>query len=402
VKHQQTQEHANRTLRAYRERFTWPHRLITALVALLCLAFGLARPPAADAQTGIPCGERRALVDWIWVDPTLVCPERVFDDDSGGMAFTGLAVDDEDQLYAARPWQGEVVRFQDSDDDGIPDSPEIVARDLVLPHALAWYADALYVVGASYLYRLQDGSTVSIRDDLPTGLFWTSAIAIGEDERIYIATSTPCDPCSGQETASGIITSYTLDGKQEQVIARGLYHPGDLAFFQGTLWVSDTAPNRLSMTADLDEINRITQDAHFGFPLCFGAAQVDLTDAFCLTQTTFPAASLPTQATPLGMAAYRGSAIPALQDTLIVALSGSEHSAALHGYAVIGLRYGDEGELTDAVTLVPRDPSGVHDTAALNYRNSGFYPRRPLDIAVSHGGIVYLSISGGRILALRG
>jgi len=37
----------------------------------------------------------------------------------------------------------------------------------------------------------------------------------------------------------------------------------------------------------------------------------------------------------------------------------------------------------------------------MNYRGSGFFPQRPLDVAVSERGWVYISISGGRIIAMR-
>ena len=37
----------------------------------------------------------------------------------------------------------------------------------------------------------------------------------------------------------------------------------------------------------------------------------------------------------------------------------------------------------------------------MSYRGSGFFPQRPLDVAVTEQGWVYISIGGGRILVLR-
>lgn len=370
-------------------------RIVTGLVlCLMCFS-------SAGAQIDLPCYERPAYFEWLWLDGAQVCPELVYDAPLEP-DVTALAVGDDGTLYAARPQTGDILAFEDSNGDVLPDAPRALASRLALPHALAWHADALYAVGGSFLYRIQDGEVRILADDVPTGLYWTSAIAI-QDGYIYIATSTPCDPCEDMDAASGVIVRYRLDGGGAEAIARGLYRPGDLAVFRDALWVSDSAPDTYAEVADLDEINRVppTPESHLGFPLCFGAAQIDMTDAFCLIQSVFPAYALPTQSTPLGMAVYRGDAIPLLADRLLVALSGNRNQALIQGFAVIALGMDSAGGLSDPYVLAPLAPHGNYDTTTLNYRNSGFFPRRPLDIAVSPEGWVYISVSGGRILALR-
>ena len=46
-------------------------------------------------------------------------------------------------------------------------------------------------------------------------------------------------------------------------------------------------------------------------------------------------------------------------------------------------------------------PTSDFTLEQMNYRGSGFFPQRPLDVAVTEQGWVYISVGGGRILALR-
>ncbi len=383
------------------------------LVKRALLPFGLAAllllaQPAA-AQLGTPCGQRRTYIPEPWVDPAQVCLEQVIDSpEAGDLAYTALAVDAAGTLYAARPLHGQIIALDDSDGDGLVDAPRIFAEGLRRPNGLAWHQGALYVVGEGHLYRLQDGEAETLADDLPRGIAWPSAIAIG-GERVYVAVSAPCDLCAPDANlTSGAIYSFTLDGADRRIEAVGLRQPGDLAVYQGALWFGDRAPDVHRTIADLDEINRLPlgeATAHFGFPLCLGAAQVDFTDAFCLTQTILPAFRLPTHSAPLGMAVYTGDAVPILRGSLLVALNGNRNDPLLRGFAVIALRFDADGQFIERYDLIPNGDAyrqiESFDQDQLNYRNSGFFPRRPIDVAVSPDGIVYLSISGGRILALR-
>ncbi|MCA9911296.1 MAG: PQQ-dependent sugar dehydrogenase, partial [Anaerolineae bacterium] len=192
-----------------------------------------------------------------------------------------------------------------------------------------------------------------------------------------------------------------LDGTAREIVATGLRQPGDLALYHGLLWTGDTGWDALKGMGQIDEIDRVTPGADFGFPVCAG----DEASLPCPDDVTPPAYTFPAHSTPLGMAAYRGDAIPILQDTLLVVLSGNRNDPVIAGFMVTALRFDAQGQFVERYDLMPngdRLAGGArYTTDQLNYRNSGFFPRRPLDLAVSPEGWVYVSISGGRILALR-
>lgn len=399
-------------------------RFILLAALLIFMLLTLHMPSHLRAQALSPCGERQ-FTSHIWIDPRAFCLELISANESGAgeLAYTSLALGDEGELYAARPLTGQIIVFDDSDGDKLPDAPRIYVNGLVLPNALAWHDDVLYVAGGSHLYRIRNGVVETLADSVPSGMFWISGLAV-DTTGIYVAVSADCATCIDAETlaeqeaavllaseleqaaARGAILRYPLDGGQPEVWARGLHQPGDLTFYRGELWVSDTTPSQYEAVADLDEINRVVQDADFGFPMCIGAT-IDMTGAFCMIEAIPPAHSLPTRSTPIGMAAYRGDALPRLRDSLLVVLAGNRNNAALQGYQVVALTLEDASQTWSEYALLPNgddwaDASGERFThQQMSYRGSGFFPRRPLDVAVSAEGWVYISVQGGQILVVR-
>lgn len=396
------------------------------LVSLLLLAMLVLQPMAhLYAQILPPCADREYYTAHIWIDGREFCLEFVIANEGGAgeLAYTSLAVGDTGEVYAARPLAGQIVVLEDSDGDALPDVPYILVGELILPNALAWYDGALYVAGGSHLYRIRDDAVETLSSTVPTGMFWITALAV-DATGIYVGISADCTTCltadelagrgAGvplpseleQAVTRGAILRYPLMGGQPEVWATGLHQPGDLVFYQDALWVSDSAPAHYEMAADLDEINHVTQGDEFGFPMCIGAT-IDMTGAFCIIQATPPAHSLPTRSTPLGMAAYRGDALPLLQDALLVVLAGNRNNATLQGYQIVALWYDERTQGWRNYALMPNgddwaDSSGERFThQQMSYRGSGFFPRRPLDVAVSAEGWVYISVQGGQILVVR-
>ncbi|MCC6613795.1 MAG: PQQ-dependent sugar dehydrogenase [Anaerolineae bacterium] len=370
-------------------------RAMLPLVAALLLIVAVA---PAQAQLP-PCGERPMYSLALWVDPTYMCLEWVIDDPaSGDLAYTALAVGDDGTLYATRPREGQIYALDDTNGDGLPDAPRVIAEGLTLPNALAWHDGALYIAGGGRVDRLVGSTLTTLIDDLPASAFWTVGLAVGDDGRIYVATGAPCDQCEPDDPAQGAVIIYEPDSGHRTIIAHGLRQPGDLAIYHNVLWTSDTAWDALEGSGQKDEINLVTRGLDFGFPACAGAA--DCPDGVALPAYTFPA-----QSSPLGMAAYHGDALPTLADTLLVVLSGNRNDSKIAGFMVTALRFDAQGAFTDRYDLMPNGDgylgSERYTTDELSYRNSGFFPRRPLDVAVSPQGWVYVSVSGGRILALR-
>lgn len=371
--------------------------LIVLIVNVPLLAFDSQLPSCSNRPTalGIP---KVDLGKW--------CVERVISDARAGeLGFTSLAVSDDGTLYAARPLTGQVLALVDTNGDLLPDTAHVVAEGLTLPNGLAYANGALYISGGTHLYRLAGTTLTTLVDDLPAGGgLWTGGLAVGEDQRIYVATGASCDFCKPGDPARGAILSFALDGTDRQLVATGLRQPADVAFRDGVLWTVDTARDDLSSPADLDELNRVTRGANFGAPDCIGKDnQPDpLVPTATCTGMTAPALSLPTHSTPLGLARYTSDTFPSLKGTLLVVLGGSHNAYELAGYRLIAVHFDDSGQPTGFENIVPSNAIfkglSVQD---VNYQGYGLWPHRPFDVAVSPEGWIYWSMGGGSILALR-
>jgi glucose/arabinose dehydrogenase len=173
------------------------------------------------------------------------------------------------------------------------------------------------------------------------------------------------------------------------------------------LWVTDSARTGLIDVPNLDELNAVRWGAHFGWPYCVGKDNqpAELAGDFDCTTAAAPALTFPTGSTPTGMVAYTSDTLPDLNGSLIVILRGSYNQPDLRGYAVVAVRFDEQGVLLGYDLLIPFEnvPAGRtgYSLSDMNYRNSGFWPYRPLDITVSREGWLYLSVSGGQILVIR-
>ncbi|NWG15725.1 MAG: PQQ-dependent sugar dehydrogenase [Chloroflexi bacterium] len=375
-----------------------------ALVLLLMLALA----GTVGAQDLPPCLQRPTFVDPPQVNGVLWCLEEVIRDESAGeLAFTALAAAPDGTLYAARPLYGQVLALTDGDGDGLPEAARLAAEGLTLPNGLAYYDGALYIAGGAFIYRLAGDAVEVLVDDLPSGAgFWTGGLTVGPDERLYVATGGPCDYCLPDDPARGAILSFGLDGGDRRIVATGLRQPGDVAFLNGALWTTDTARSGLAGVADLDELNRVTPGAFFGWPYCVGPDnRPDWPGDFDCAAAARPALAFPTHSTPVGLAAYTGEPFSNIAQTLLVVLNGSYNRAALAGFALAVVRFDEAGDPTGYEVILPEqadknNPPGL-TLQDLQYRGSGLWPRRPLDVTVSAEGWIYLSVDGGRILALR-
>ncbi len=379
---------------------------MSVCAAVLLVAFFVS---GARAQELPPCDQRATFVDPPWVDGRYWCLEEVIRDESAGeMGFTALAAAPDGTLYAARPLYGQLLMLSDGDGDGLPESPRVIADGLTLPNGLAYYDGSLYIAGGAHIYRWRDGELVVLADDLPAGGgFWTGGITVGPDERLYVAIGAACDYCEQDDPARGTIISMALDGSDRQIVASGLRNPGDVAFRDGVLWTLDTARDGLRESPDLDELNRVEPGAFFGWPYCIGTANRPdtLASDYDCSQATAAVLTFPTHSTPLGLASYEYDTFPHIRGTLLVTLAGSSHQSHLEGYALAIVRFDDDGTPSESHIIIPEKSVNWDydrlDLQSTHYQGSGLWPRRPLDVAVSAEGWVYLSVGGGRILALR-
>lgn len=364
-----------------------------------------------SAQDQSSCDERKYHVDYPRVDPVLWCIENpVVDEDVGEWAFTALAFGDDGTLYATRPQSGEVLAMRDTDGDSLVDSPFVIAQGLRLPNGLAYADGVLYIMGDGIVYRYQDGETSILVDDLPGGRgFMASAITV-HGERLYVAIPFPCDFCVADNELEGTVLSFALDGSDRKIVARGLRYPSSLLYYDGALWVTDTARDGLRDVLMLDELNRIDLGSstipNFGFPYCYGSENTpDMSGDFDCNTATAPTLSFNTHSTPIAMADYESSTYPFINGNLLIAFAGSFDNSLFNGYAIytVNMRRDDGRIYYEAI--MPADPVIAGDAFAytesseiilylariVNQRGAGIWPHRVYGITISNEGWIYFS-----------
>ncbi len=390
--------------------------IVLTLLLLLWLLAGQSRAQQPDLGK---CSERATAISHeLYADVFRWCVEDVYHDPRmEPLSFTDMTLAPDGTLFATRPLGGAVVAIRDTDGDELPDSLETFADGMTLPNGIAYYDDALFVAGGAHIYRVSmSGPVETIVDDLPSGVgFWTGGLAIGADERLYVAVGAPCDNCEFDEPERGAILSMNLDGSGRRVVASGFRQPADVAFFRGQLWTLDSAPWQTTRNAR-DELNRVEPGGWYGFPYCIGAGEINLPapEVDC-AESVPPAMLFGSGAAPLRLAAYPHDTLPGTKDSLIVVLGGEPSQIDFVGYKVIMINFDEAHQPLGATVLIPYRYQAARQ-AYLPYRGEGlywekfihvselgfgFYPNQPLAVAVHPRGWIYLSLTGGRIIAMR-
>ena len=398
---------------------------VTALLkrqALVALCVLLGSSPlvgqAQQAELGKCSLRPRVIQGGLFVDNMRWCVETVVDAPQvEPMAFTALEAAPDGTLYATRPLTGQIMAIRDTDNDDYPDTMETFATGLTRPNGLAYHQGALYVAGGSNIYRISDkGEKKRIAADLPSGSgFWTGGLAVGSDNRLYVAVGAPCENCEFDEVERGAILGMALDGSDRQIVAAGFRQPADVAFYRGQLWTLDSSPREAKQGA-LDELNLVEPGGWYGFPYCLGKGSINIpSDEIDCAQSIQPHLLFGAGATPTSLAAYPYATLPGTEDTLIVVLGGEPTQTNFVGYKVVMVNF-DENNQPLGVTLLlpyryeslksafePYDGDGYFSQhiITLSEQGWGIFPQQPLAVAVNSRGWIYISLTGGQIIALR-
>ena len=308
----------------------------TGGVGLLCLL--LAAPLSAidqDGQITLPPGFRIATFA------------------SGLRNPRFMAISPKGDLFASLSISGRVVALPDLDGDGRADLSRKVLDGLDRPHGLAFHQGYLYVAENSRILRFRQearyafGGREVVVPSLPKdGGHWTRTIRFGPDGKLYASVGSSCNACVEDDQRRAAILRYNSDGTGEQIYAKGLRNAVGIAFHPqtGELWATENGRDWLGDDLPPDELNRIKEGAHYGWPYCYGQRVVD--DQFRKTEfcrTTEPAAlEFPAHSAVLGLAFYTGSMFPQeYQGDLFVASHGSWNRSVPTGRKIFRVRMKD-------------------------------------------------------------
>jgi glucose/arabinose dehydrogenase len=315
-----------------------------------------------------------------------------------------LALDTLGTLLVSIPSQGRIVALPVARRPERLRLPVTVASGLRLPHGLAVRDGHLWVAETGRVLRFRYDVTshsatepVVIIPDLPPGAHhWTRSIAFGPDGRLYVAIGSSCDICREGDRRRAAIVSYSSDGSNERLVARGLRNPVGLAFDRttGALWTTVNERDWRNGRAPPDFLTLVREGANYGWPDCYAqggavAPDPEFRGASDCHDLTLPSIELPPHAAPLGLAFYTGTQFPAAyRRSLFVALHGSRAGLPPTGYKIVRVVF--------AANRRPR----VEDFAT-RWRTDDRVWGRPVDVLVGRDGALYVSDDhSGRVLRI--
>ena len=275
-----------------------------------------------------------------------------------------MEVSDDGGVYVARPDSGDVILLRDADGDGRADGePVKVVTDLPVVHGVGIHEGRMYLATVKQLLvadMLPDGRLGTPRvivDDLPDGgQHPNRTLNFGPDGYMYLHVGSSCNACAETNPEHATIIRIKPDGTERGVFARGLrntlaydWHPRtrDLwGWDMGSDWRGDNLPR--------EELNRIVNGTHYGWPYCHGDRLPDELLAsdpkwsskaeFC-ARTAAPVLTYTAHSAPLEMKFYTDSMFPAeYRNGAFVTLRGSWNRRPASGYKVVRVRFDADGQ----------------------------------------------------------
>ncbi|NOT63974.1 MAG: sorbosone dehydrogenase family protein [Acidobacteria bacterium] len=250
-----------------------------------------------------------------------------------------MAVAPDGILLVARQNKGDVVALPDKDKDGKADSVDVLVAGLTRPHHMTFRKGYLYiatnpsVVRVKYANGKVEGTPEKFIDlpaATPTTAHKTRTIGFDKRGKFYVSIGSSCNICEEPDPRHTTIMVFNEDGTGGRTYAKGLRNAIGFDFdAKGALWANDMGQDGLGDDNPPDEINRVEDGKHYGFPYYFGNNQPNtgLTDAkgsLKASEATPPAFEIPPHSSPIDMRFYTGKAFPApYRGALLLVLHGS-------------------------------------------------------------------------------
>ncbi|MCI0336363.1 MAG: sorbosone dehydrogenase family protein [Acidobacteria bacterium] len=306
-----------------------------------------------------------------------------------------MAISPDGVLFVARQSKSDVVALPDQDKDGRADKMEIVASSLTRPHSLAFHKGYLYIATNPAILRLKyaqgkiEGTPEKVVDlPVSTTPHWTRTIGFGRDGKLYVSIGSSCNSCEDEDARRTTIMQYNADGSGGRPFARGLRNAigFDWDPRTGVMWADDMGQDRLGEEKPPDEINRIEDGKHYGWPyfIANNVPNPDLKDAkgsIKAEAAVPPALELQPHSSPIDLTFYKGNKFPAAyRNAMFVALHGSSPTARVEkiGYKVV------------RVVMQNGRATGVEDFVT-GWLKDGQVLGRPAGLITGADGALYIS-----------
>ncbi|HTF17077.1 MAG TPA: PQQ-dependent sugar dehydrogenase [Chryseolinea sp.] len=310
-----------------------------------------------------------------------------------------LAFDEGGRLYITRRDQGDVLRLSDNNKDGKFEELHTIVSQFPGVHGITLHDGYLYLCSNRELKRGKLSSAGEVGElevlikDLPDGgQHGNRTLGFGPDGMLYLTIGSDCNDCNESNPEHATIVVAKPDGTQRRIYARGLRNTIGIDWHPVTkdLWGADNGTDWRGDDIPPEELNKIKDGAHYGWPLVFGNRVPDETREEPLGSTklefaktteasvmTFPAHSAPINLLFLDEA--RGFP-KEYQDDALISFHGSWNKQKPDGYKVVRVLF-ENGE-----------PKGQEDffTGFLSEDGKSRFGR-PAGLAVSPSGDLFIS-----------
>lgn len=275
-------------------------------------------------------------------------------------------------VLVTRRKEGDVVALKDTDGDGRADQRRVVASGIDTVNGIVLHEGRVYLGPPKQVLvaALQpDGglATPSVFiDNLPDGGQHPNRVMrfSPDGSSFFVSVGSSCNACDEPNSEHATLLRFRADGTQRMVYARGLrntigfdWHPTT-----GQLWGMDHGSDWRGNDQPPEELNRIEEGKHYGWPYCWDDRKVDqytpsdpqgtTKAAFCPT-TEPPVLTHTAHSAPLGLVFYNANQFPSeYRGDAIVTFRGSWNREPPTGYKLSRIRFenGQPTRFEDFVT----------------------------------------------------
>lgn len=271
-----------------------------------------------------------------------------------------IAIRDDGTVYVTRRNQGDCLMLRDVDGDGKAEFMRIVAQRPHL-HGIAIRNNQMYLATVRELYvaSINDdgtlGELVLLIDDLPDGgQHPNRTMKFGPDGMLYISIGSTCNACEETNPEHASLLQVKPDGSSRRIYASGLRNTFGFDWHPQTdeLWGMDHGMDWLGDNAQHEELNRIIEGGHYGWPYIYDDGK--RTPHRSPTHVTFeefaslaidPALLYTPHAAAMQMSFYDADQFPAeYRGDAFVTMRGSWNRRPPSGYEVVRIRFDDNGQ----------------------------------------------------------
>ena len=250
-----------------------------------------------------------------------------------------------------------VFALVDNDRDGKVDKKYLITDKLTnMPNGVVFHNGNLYVAEVNKIWLFEDveknlqkidavgyypEEPILISDKFPSDKHhgW-KYISIGPDNKLYVPVGAPCNICESKDEIYSTITRMDLDGKNQEIYARGVrntvgftWHPET-----GEMWFTDNGRDMLGDNYPPCELNRVqVPNKHYGYPYCHGGdiSDPEFGSKYPCDDFVKPVQNLGPHVAPLGLKFYDGNMFPdEYKGDVFIAEHGSWNRTKKIGYRI--------------------------------------------------------------------